>query len=164
MREIRLLQRLHHPNILQLKEIIGDKGKFLRDFYLVYKLINFFFCLAISVHMVFDYLDHDLTGLLSHPTFTYQQAHIKCLMHQMLSGLQYLHGQGILHRDIKGSNILLNNRGELKLADFGLARTFSSGDRQLQFTNRVITLWYRPPELLLGATKYGPEVDIWGVA
>jgi CTD kinase subunit alpha len=114
--------------------------------------------------MVFDYLDHDLTGILSHPTFAYQPAHIKCLMHQMLSGLQYLHSQGILHRDIKGSNILLNNRGELKLADFGLARTFSISSRHLQFTNRVITMWYRPPELLLGATKYGPEVDIWGIA
>lgn len=64
---------------------------------------------------------------------------------------------------IVGSNILLNNRGELKLADFGLARTYSNY-RILQYTNRVITLWYRPPELLLGSTIYGTEVDIWGVA
>lgn len=78
----------------------------------------------------------------------------------MLAGLAYLHHKGIIHRDIKGSNILVNNRGELKLGDFGLAR-FYHKRRRSDYTNRVITLWYRPPELLFGTTVYGPEVDMW---
>ena len=78
----------------------------------------------------------------------------------MLAGLSYLHHKGVIHRDIKGSNILVNSRGELKLADFGLAR-FYQKRRQSDYTNRVITLWYRPPELLFGTTVYGPEVDMW---
>ena len=78
----------------------------------------------------------------------------------MLKGLCFLHQRGILHRDMKGSNILISNKGVLKLADFGLAR-FYHKHRSADYTNRVITIWYRPPELLLGATNYGPEVDMW---
>jgi CTD kinase subunit alpha len=78
----------------------------------------------------------------------------------MLCGLAYLHQKGVIHRDIKSSNILLNSRGELKIGDFGLARFFQKR-RRADYTNRVITLCYRPPELLLGATIYGPEVDMW---
>lgn len=113
-----------------------------------------------SVYMVFEYMDHDLTGVLSQNQFTFSDAHLKSLCHQMLAGLAYLHHKGVIHRDIKGSNILINNRGELKLADFGLAR-FYQKRRRTDYTNRVITLWYRPPELLFGATVYGPEVDMW---
>lgn len=110
--------------------------------------------------MVFEYMDHDLTGVLSQSQFTFSNAHLKSLCHQMLAGLAYLHHKGVIHRDIKGSNILINRRGELKLADFGLAR-FYQKRRRTDYTNRVITLWYRPPELLFGATVYGPEVDMW---
>ena len=115
------------------------------------------------VYMVFQYMDHDLSGILTHPTFTLPPAHVKDLLRQMLEGLHYLHHRGILHRDIKGSNILLNASGQLKLADFGLARHYHKRRDNLNYTNRVITLWYRPPELLLGATTYGPAVDIWGI-
>jgi cyclin-dependent kinase 12/13 len=83
-------------------------------------------------------------------------------MKQLLTGLHYCHVNQVLHRDIKGSNLLIDNEGNLKLADFGLARSFST-DHTGNLTNRVITLWYRPPELLLGATKYGPAVDMWSV-
>jgi CTD kinase subunit alpha len=110
--------------------------------------------------MVFEYMDHDLTGILSQSQFTFTDAHLKSLCEQMLAGLAYLHHKGIIHRDIKGSNILINNRGELKLGDFGLAR-FYHKRRRSDYTNRVITLWYRPPELLFGTTVYGPEVDMW---
>jgi CTD kinase subunit alpha len=113
--------------------------------------------------MVFEYMDHDLAGILTHPNFTFPAAHVKELLRQMLDGLHYLHHRGILHRDIKGSNILLNSKGQLKLADFGLARLYHKHRDNLDYTNRVITLWYRPPELLLGATAYGPAVDIWSV-
>ncbi|KAF8351423.1 Pkinase-domain-containing protein [Amanita rubescens] len=139
MREIKLLQSLRHENVVRLYEMMVSNG---------------------AVYMVFEYMDHDLTGVLSQTQFTFSNAHLKSLCHQMLAGLAYLHHKGVIHRDIKGSNILVNNRGELKLADFGLAR-FYHKRRQSDYTNRVITLWYRPPELLFGATVYGPEVDMW---
>lgn len=139
MREIKLLQSLRHVNVIELVEMMVLNG---------------------SVYMVFEYMDHDLTGVLSQTQFTFTDAHLKSLCQQMLCGLSYLHRKGVVHRDIKGANILLNNRGELKLADFGLAR-FYQKRRRADYTNRVITLWYRPPELLLGTTVYGPEVDMW---
>jgi len=109
-------------------------------------------------------MDHDLAGLIelhSHMKW-FKPEQIKCYMKQLLSGLHYLHKNNVLHRDIKASNLLISNRGVLKLADFGLARPISkkgSGN----YTNNVITLWYRPPELLLGAHKYGSSVDCWSV-
>ncbi|KAJ3576168.1 hypothetical protein NP233_g578 [Leucocoprinus birnbaumii] len=139
MREVKLLQSLRHENVVQLYEMIVSNG---------------------SVYMVFEYNHHDLTGILSQTQFEFTAAHLKSLCHQMLAGLAYLHHKGVIHRDIKGSNILINNHGELKLADFGLAR-FYQKRRRTDYTNRVITLWYRPPELLFGATVYGPEVDMW---
>lgn len=139
MREIKLLQSLRHDNVVQLHEMMVSNG---------------------SVYMVFEYMDHDLTGILSQTQFFFTDAHLKSLCRQMLAGLAYLHHKGVIHRDIKGSNILVNSRGELKLGDFGLAR-FYQKRRQMDYTNRVITLWYRPPELLLGTTVYGPEVDMW---
>lgn len=141
VREIKLLQKLKHEKIVELQQIVVAKG---------------------SVYMVLEYMDHDLSGILGHPNFTFDPCHAKSLVKQMLEGLAYLHYKGILHRDIKGSNLLINNKGELKIADFGLARAFEK-DQAQDYTNRVITLWYRPPELLLGATAYGPAVDIWSV-
>ncbi|ORX90871.1 Pkinase-domain-containing protein [Basidiobolus meristosporus CBS 931.73] len=141
LREIKLLQSLSHQNIIQLPEISFHKG---------------------SLYMVFEYMDYDLTGFLAHPGLTLSTAHIKRIMVQILRGIKYLHQNGVLHRDLKASNLLLNKRGQLKLADFGLARIFEKCKNN-QYTNRVITLWYRPPELLLGGTKYGPEVDMWSV-
>lgn len=139
MREIKLLQSLRHDNVVRLHEMMVSNG---------------------SVYMVFQYMDHDLTGVLSQTQFTFNDAQLKSLCQQMLAGLKYLHHKGVIHRDIKGSNILVNSHGELKLADFGLAR-FYQKRRQSDYTNRVITLWYRPPELLFGTTVYGPEVDMW---
>jgi len=81
-------------------------------------------------------------------------------MHQLLSGLQHCHERGILHRDIKGSNLLIDKNGMLKIADFGLAN-FYGPDRHRPLTSRVVTLWYRAPELLLGDTDYGVGVDLW---
>ena len=112
--------------------------------------------------MVFEYLEHDLSGLLSTKSVQFGQVRIKCYMKQLLDGVAYMHKQKILHRDIKGSNLLLDNKGRLKIADWGLARPWSEG-YQLGYTNNVITLWYRPPELLLGEKHYGLSVDMWSV-
>ena len=114
--------------------------------------------------MVFDYMDHDLTGLMERRGYALPVPHAKCYMKQLLRGLHYCHTKAVLHRDLKASNLLINNAGVLKLGDFGLARTArANGGGGRALTNRVITLWYRPPELLLGATRYGPEVDMWSV-
>ena len=80
-----------------------------------------------------------------------------------LEGLYWVHKNKILHRDMKAANILINKEGILKLADFGLARPYSIPKRgqAIRYTNRVVTLWYRPPELLLGAREYGPPIDVW---
>jgi cyclin-dependent kinase 12/13 len=115
-----------------------------------------------GIYMVFEYMDHDLTGLADRPGLRFTVPQIKCYMKQLLTGLHYCHVNQVLHRDIKGSNLLIDNEGNLKLADFGLARSYSH-DHTGNLTNRVITLWYRPPELLLGATKYGPAIDMWSV-
>mmetsp|Transcript_6691 Transcript_6691/g.7290 ORF Transcript_6691/g.7290 Transcript_6691/m.7290 type:complete len:377 (-) Transcript_6691:100-1230(-) len=107
-------------------------------------------------------MDHDLAGLIESPFIKQLKArHIKCYVKQLLEGLHYLHKNNVLHRDIKASNLLINNRGELKLADFGLARPISS--KGGNYTNNVITLWYRPPELLLGSHNYKASVDCWSV-
>ena len=139
VREIKLLQSLNHHNVVKLQEVMVEKN---------------------DCFMVFEYLSHDLTGLLNHPTFKLEPSHKKHLAKQLFEGLDHLHRRGVLHRDIKAANILISNTGQLKLADFGLARFFVKR-RQLDYTNRVITIWYRPPELLLGETQYGPAVDIW---
>ncbi|KAD4178655.1 hypothetical protein E3N88_27246 [Mikania micrantha] len=100
------------------------------------------------------------TGLAASPTIKFTEPQIKCYMHQLLSGLEHCHNRHVLHRDIKGSNLLLDNDGSLKIADFGLASFFDPNHKQ-PMTSRVVTLWYRPPELLLGATDYGVGVDLW---
>lgn len=142
VREIKLLQSLRHVNIVNLQEVMVEKN---------------------DCFMVFEYLSHDLTGILNHPTFKLQPAQKKHLAKQLFEGLDYLHVRGVLHRDIKAANVLVGSDGILKIADFGLAR-FYAKRHQLDYTNRVITIWYRSPELLLGETKYTAAVDVWSAA
>eukprot|EP00271_Cylindrocystis_brebissonii_P001841 TRINITY_DN12144_c0_g1_i1.p1 TRINITY_DN12144_c0_g1~~TRINITY_DN12144_c0_g1_i1.p1 ORF type:complete len:333 (-),score=65.31 TRINITY_DN12144_c0_g1_i1:48-1046(-) len=149
IREIKILKKLNHDNVIKLKEIVTGKPSESNKF-------------KGSIYMVFEYMDHDLTGLSDRPGMRFTAPQIKCYMQQLLTGLHYCHLNNVLHRDIKGSNLLINNSGILKLADFGLARSYGP-DLSGVLTNRVITLWYRPPELLMGATKYGPWVDVWSV-
>ncbi|XP_040366846.1 protein IMPAIRED IN BABA-INDUCED STERILITY 1 isoform X1 [Rosa chinensis] len=142
-REILILRRLDHPNVIKLEGLITSR-------------------LSCSIYLVFEYMEHDITGLLSNPDIKFSEAQIKCYMKQLLSGLEHCHSRGVMHRDIKGSNLLVNNEGILKMADFGLANFCDSGHKQ-PLTSRVVTLWYRPPELLLGSTAYGAYIDLWSV-
>ncbi|KAL0535532.1 hypothetical protein IC582_029865 [Cucumis melo] len=142
-REIMILRRLEHPNIMQLEGIITSK-------------------MSSSIYLVFEYMEHDLAGLVSCPDVKFGEAQVKCYMRQLLSAIEHCHLRGIMHRDIKASNILVNNEGILKLADFGLANVINSRNKQA-LTSRVVTLWYRPPELLMGSTDYGLTVDLWSI-
>jgi hypothetical protein len=150
VREIKILRQLNHENIVNLKEIVTDKKDvldFRKD--------------KGAFYLVFEYMDHDLMGLLESGLVEFNQCNIAHTMRQLLDGLNYCHRNHFLHRDIKCSNILMNSRGQIKLADFGLARLFSAEDKMRPYTNKVITLWYRPPELLLGEERYGPAIDVW---
>ncbi|XP_072179057.1 uncharacterized protein [Diadema setosum] len=150
VREIKILRQLNHDSVVRLHEIVTDKQDaldFKKD--------------KGSFYLVFEYMDHDLMGLLESGLVTFSEEHIGSFMKQLLDGLNYCHQRNFLHRDIKCSNILLNNKGQIKLADFGLARLYHADDKTRPYTNKVITLWYRPPELLLGEERYGPAVDVW---
>ncbi|BAE65132.1 unnamed protein product [Aspergillus oryzae RIB40] len=142
LREIQTLLEARHPNIVLLREIvIGNKMD--------------------DVFLVMDFLEHDLKTLLDDMREPFLPSEIKTLLSQVLSGLDFLHSQWIMHRDLKTSNLLMNNRGEIKIADFGMARYY--GDPPPKLTQLVVTLWYRSPELLLGAEKYGTEIDMWSI-
>ncbi|XP_019251893.1 PREDICTED: probable serine/threonine-protein kinase At1g54610 isoform X2 [Nicotiana attenuata] len=140
-REIVILRRLDHPNIIKLEGLVVSRA-------------------SCSLYLVFEYMEHDLTGLASVPGIKFTEPQVKCYMRQLLSGLDHCHNRGVLHRDIKGSNLLIDNNGALKIADFGLANFFDN-QQSVPLTSRVVTLWYRPPELLLGASHYGAAVDLW---
>ncbi|CAN6932995.1 unnamed protein product [Brassica oleracea var. botrytis] len=140
-REIQILRRLDHPNIIKLEGLVTSR-------------------MSCSLYLVFEYMEHDLAGLASHPAVKFSESQVKCYLQQLLRGLDHCHSRGVLHRDIKGSNLLIDNSGVLKIADFGLASFFDPNQTQ-PLTSRVVTLWYRPPELLLGATRYGAAVDLW---
>nr|QYW07108.1 cyclin-dependent kinase like 9 [Dimocarpus longan] len=140
-REILVLRKLDHPNVIKLEGLATSR-------------------MSCSLYLVFEYMEHDLAGLAACPSVKFTEPQIKCYMQQFLSGLEHCHNHGVLHRDIKGSNLLIDNEGILKIADFGLA-TFYNPSLKQPMTSRVVTLWYRPPELLLGATYYGVGVDLW---
>ncbi|RDY05784.1 putative serine/threonine-protein kinase, partial [Mucuna pruriens] len=140
-REIMILQRLDHPNVVKLKGLATSRMQY-------------------SIYLVFDFMQTDLARIIARPEERLTEPQVKCYMHQLLSGLQHCHDRGILHRDIKGSNLLIDKNGMLKIADFGLAN-FYGPDRHQPLTSRVVTLWYRAPELLLGDTDYGVGVDLW---
>ncbi|GMT03928.1 hypothetical protein PENTCL1PPCAC_26102 [Pristionchus entomophagus] len=148
LREVKMLQQLKHQHITELLDICSSRSanskKGIAKFYLV-----------------FTFCDHDLAGLLSNKKMQLSLTHRKTLMKHLLTGLHQIHHSSILHRDMKAANILVTREGVLKLADFGLARPIFKVQNAL-FTNRVVTLWYRPPELLLGENQYGTAIDIWG--
>ncbi|XAR48156.1 Cyclin-dependent kinase [Bertholletia excelsa] len=142
LREINILLSLHHPSIVDVKEVVVGSN-------------------LDSIFMVMEYMEHDLKGLMETMKQPFSQSEVKCLMLQLLEGIKYLHDNWVLHRDLKTSNLLLNNRGELKICDFGLARQYGSPLKP--YTHLVVTLWYRAPELLLGAKQYSTAIDMWSM-
>ncbi|NXE16924.1 CDK10 kinase, partial [Lophotis ruficrista] len=142
LREITLLLQLRHPNIVELKEVVV--GNHLE-----------------SIFLVMGYCEQDLASLLENMQTPFSEAQVKCIILQVLKGLQYLHENYIIHRDLKVSNLLMTDKGCVKIADFGLARTYGMPPKPM--TPKVVTLWYRAPELLLGMTTQTTSIDMWAV-
>lgn len=140
LREIKLLQELGHENIIGLLDVFGHKS---------------------NISLIFDYMDTDLEVIILDQTIVLTPSDIKSYLIMTLRGLEYLHMHWVLHRDLKPNNLLINDRGTLKIGDFGLAKAFGTPARSL--THQVVTRWYRSPELLFGARFYGTGVDIWAL-
>lgn len=140
IREISLLKELQHPNIVRLFDVVHTERK---------------------LTLVFEFLDQDLKKYLDICDSGLDLPILKSFLYQLLNGIAHCHHHRILHRDLKPPNLLINREGQLKLADFGLARAFGIPVRS--YTHEVVTLWYRAPDVLLGSRKYSTPVDIWSV-
>ncbi|XP_061630418.1 cyclin-dependent kinase 17-like isoform X2 [Phyllopteryx taeniolatus] len=140
IREVSLLKDLKHANIVTLHDIVHTEK---------------------SLTLVFEYLDKDLKQYMDDCGNILSMHNVKIFLFQILRGLAYCHRRKVLHRDLKPQNLLINDRGELKLADFGLARAKSVPTKT--YSNEVVTLWYRPPDVLLGSSEYSTQIDMWGV-
>lgn len=148
IREISILKKFHHPNIVTLIDNFVDKPRAPKKG---------------NVSLVYEYSQHDL-GALIKEKIEFDIDCIRSIMFQILNGIKFLHENYILHRDIKPANILINSKGEVKIADFGLSRFFEKRKNSWKaYTNNVETLWYRAPELLLSECYYKTSIDMWSV-
>ncbi|KAJ1995023.1 Cyclin-dependent kinase catalytic subunit [Dimargaris cristalligena] len=139
IREISLLKELDHDNIVRLLDIVHSEAK---------------------LYLVFEFLDLDLKRYMETTApLGLSAEHVKSYMHQLVKGIAFCHSHRVLHRDLKPQNLLIDQHGMLKLADFGLARAFGVPLRS--YTHEVVTLWYRSPEILLGSRHYSTGVDMW---
>jgi len=145
IREILIMKNLNHKNILKLEEILYTQPKEKKK--------------RGNVYLVFPYMEQDLSGIRI-TGYMFNMSQIKYIFYQIMSGIAYLHKCKIIHRDIKCSNILMNSKGDICIGDFGLARR-DNQDYNKRYTQTVVTLCYRAPEILLGSREYGPAVDIW---
>ncbi|KAJ5730140.1 uncharacterized protein N7483_004648 [Penicillium malachiteum] len=142
IREVKYLQELSHPNVIALHDVFSSKDQ--------------------NLNLVLEFLPRgDLEMLIKDGDIQYGAADIKAWMGMLIRGVWFCHENFVLHRDIKPNNLLIASDGEVKLADFGLARSFA--DPYLNMTHQVITRWYRPPELLYGARQYSGAVDVWSM-
>uniref|UniRef100_A0A8D0CTK1 mitogen-activated protein kinase n=1 Tax=Sander lucioperca TaxID=283035 RepID=A0A8D0CTK1_SANLU len=139
IREASLLKGLKHANIVVLHDIIHTRE---------------------SLTFVFEYVQTDLAQYLSEHPGGLHSHNVRLFQFQLLRALSFIHSRRILHRDLKPQNLLISYLGELKMADFGLARSKSIPSQS--FSSDVVTLWYRPPDVLLGSTDYSTALDIWG--
>ncbi|XP_078413850.1 cyclin-dependent kinase 11B isoform X14 [Cetorhinus maximus] len=142
LREINTILKAQHPNIVTVREIVVGSN-------------------MDKIYIVMNYVEHDLKSLMETMKQPFLPGEVKTLMIQLLKGVRHLHDNWILHRDLKTSNLLLSHSGILKIGDFGLAREYGSPLKP--YTPVVVTLWYRTPELLLGAKEYSTAIDLWSV-
>lgn len=140
LREVSLLKELTHPNIVLLMEVVVWEK---------------------NLYLIFEYLNQDLKRFMEKLEGEFPLQLAKQYLHQLLSGLHYCHSRRIIHRDLKPQNLLLDMFGNIKIADFGLARCYNLPYRT--YTHEVVTLWYRAPEILLGAKIYSTTIDIWSL-
>ncbi|XP_015027823.2 cyclin-dependent kinase 2 [Drosophila novamexicana] len=140
IREISLLKNLKHKNVVQLFDVVISGN---------------------NLYMIFEYLNMDLKKLMDKKKDVFTPQLIKSYMYQIFDALDFCHTNRILHRDLKPQNLLVDTAGNIKLADFGLARAFNVPMRA--YTHEVVTLWYRAPEILLGTKFYSTGVDIWSL-
>jgi len=140
IREISLLKELKHPNIVGLFDVIHTEKK---------------------LTLVFEYLDLDLKKYMDENKGHVSPDTMKSFLFQLLKGVAFCHAHRVLHRDLKPQNLLINRKGELKLADFGLARAFGIPVRT--YSHEVVTLWYRAPDVLMGSRKYSTPIDMWSI-
>ncbi|XP_063799066.1 cyclin-dependent kinase 11B isoform X4 [Pseudophryne corroboree] len=142
LREINTILKAQHDNIVRVREIVVGSN-------------------MDKIYIVMNYVEHDLKSLMETMKQPFLPGEVKTLMIQLLRGVRHLHDNWILHRDLKTSNLLLSHAGILKVGDFGLAREYGSPLKP--YTPIVVTLWYRAPELLLGAKEYSTAIDMWSV-
>ncbi|XP_043689659.1 mitogen-activated protein kinase homolog MMK2 [Telopea speciosissima] len=143
LREIKLLRHMDHENIIAIKDIIRPPNREnFNDVYIVYEL-----------------MDTDLHQIIR-SNQPLADDHCQYFLYQLLRGLKYVHSANVLHRDLKPSNLFLNSNCDLKIGDFGLARTTSETDFMTEY---VVTRWYRAPELLLNCSEYTAAIDVWSV-
>eukprot|EP00033_Pygsuia_biforma_P000446 GCRY01000530.1.p1 GENE.GCRY01000530.1~~GCRY01000530.1.p1 ORF type:complete len:309 (+),score=2.44 GCRY01000530.1:328-1254(+) len=140
IREISLLKELNHQNIVRLYDVLHMERKLI---------------------LVFEYGDHDLKQYMESRSGRLDLQTVKSFLFQLLAGVAVCHAKHILHRDLKPQNLLINKKGELKLADFGLARAF--GIPVCSYSHEVVTLWYRAPDVLMGSKRYSTSIDLWSV-
>lgn len=140
IREISLMKELNYENIVTLYDVIHTENK---------------------LTLVFEYMDKDLKKYMETlgTNGALDLKVVKLFMFQLLKGIMFCHDNSVLHRDLKPQNLLINAKGELKIGDFGLARAF--GIPFNTFSNEVVTLWYRAPDVLLGLRAYTTSIDVW---
>jgi len=140
IREIAILKELSHANVVKLYDVFCKPGKLV---------------------LVFEYLENDLKKYMKSMNMRLTPGTIKNFAWQLVRGVEFCHSTRIIHRDLKPQNLLIDSRLRLKIADFGLARAFQTPVPK--YTHEVVTVWYRPPEILLGSTLYSVPVDVWGM-
>ena len=140
IREIALLKELVHPNVVRILDV---------------------FCNPNKLVLVFEFLENDLKKYMKALDGPLSPSTVKNFAHQLCRGVEFCHANRIIHRDLKPQNLLINDQLLLKIADFGLARAFAVPVPA--YTHEVVTVWYRPPEILLGAKLYSVPVDLWSI-
>ncbi|KAH7826340.1 putative CDK5 [Monocercomonoides exilis] len=138
IREIALLKELHHPNIINLRDVINADKK---------------------LTLIFDYCDFDVKKYTESKHRKVEMIIVKRMFFQLMAGIAFCHANRVMHRDLKPQNLFVTKDLVLKIGDFGLARAFGIPVRS--FTHEVVTLWYRPPDVLLGNRKYTTAIDVW---